>query len=221
MTAGQPRLWVWSDVHAEWPENAWDPAAHAPVGGFDVAVVAGGNWSWDAASDRARSDRFAARLFDVDPEEAEAGLPLSAYAAGVHAADRSRLLTTFREAARNGWPYVTEFRVCFSDGVLRWVLARGRFSRNHMGRPVGGCGIVVDITDLRTNDGDLAFAQPETVFLTGEPPLERAAAAAMMAYRAIDAVPDPGLKARAEALLFDIGRKLAAQERAVQRKELN
>jgi hypothetical protein len=56
-----------------------------------------------------------ARLFDVDPEEAEAGLPLSAYGAGIHAADRSRLLTTFREAARNSWPYVSEFRVISAD----------------------------------------------------------------------------------------------------------
>lgn len=35
------RLWIWSDLHQEWPENAWDPAAHAPPDGFDVAVVAG------------------------------------------------------------------------------------------------------------------------------------------------------------------------------------
>jgi predicted phosphodiesterase len=41
VTTGQHRLWCWSDIHAEWPENAWDPAAHAPGGGFDVAVVAG------------------------------------------------------------------------------------------------------------------------------------------------------------------------------------
>ena len=34
-------LWVFSDLHQEWPENAWDPAAHAPPGGFDVAVAAG------------------------------------------------------------------------------------------------------------------------------------------------------------------------------------
>jgi PAS domain-containing protein len=164
--------------------------------GLPDALDVIGSWCWDAASDWVRSDRFVARLFDVDPEEAEAGLPLSAYGAGIHAADRSRLLTTFREAARNGWPYVSEFRVISADGVLRWVLARGRFSRNHLRRPVGGSGIVVDITDLRTNDGDPAFTQAETGFLTGEPPLERAAAAAMIAYRAIDAVPDPGLKAR-------------------------
>lgn len=35
------RLWIFSDLHQDWPENAWDPAGHAPAGGFDVAVVAG------------------------------------------------------------------------------------------------------------------------------------------------------------------------------------
>lgn len=35
------RLWIFSDLHQDWPENAWDPACHAPAGGFDVAVVAG------------------------------------------------------------------------------------------------------------------------------------------------------------------------------------
>jgi len=35
------RLWAFSDLHQEHAENAWDPAAHAPAGGFDVAVIAG------------------------------------------------------------------------------------------------------------------------------------------------------------------------------------
>ena len=39
-TAGS-RLWVFSDLHQDCDENAWDPAAHAPPQGFDVAVVAG------------------------------------------------------------------------------------------------------------------------------------------------------------------------------------
>lgn len=42
MTAPSPqRLWVFSDLHQEWPENAWDPILRAPPAGFDVAVVAG------------------------------------------------------------------------------------------------------------------------------------------------------------------------------------
>ncbi|GAN48005.1 metallophosphoesterase [Methylobacterium radiotolerans] len=35
------KLWVFSDLHQDWMGNAWDPAAHAPPDGFDVAVVAG------------------------------------------------------------------------------------------------------------------------------------------------------------------------------------
>ncbi|GJD42351.1 hypothetical protein AFCDBAGC_0187 [Methylobacterium cerastii] len=35
------RLWTLSDLHQERATNAWDPAAHAPAGGFDVVVIAG------------------------------------------------------------------------------------------------------------------------------------------------------------------------------------
>lgn len=35
------RLWIFSDLHQEWPDQPWDPAAHVPAAGFDVAVVAG------------------------------------------------------------------------------------------------------------------------------------------------------------------------------------
>ena len=41
MTRDPTRLWIFSDLHQECSENAWDPAAHAPAGGFDVAVIAG------------------------------------------------------------------------------------------------------------------------------------------------------------------------------------
>jgi Icc-related predicted phosphoesterase len=35
------RLWIFSDLHQDWASNAWDPSAHVPAGGFDVAVDAG------------------------------------------------------------------------------------------------------------------------------------------------------------------------------------
>ena len=41
MTSASTRLWIFSDLHQDWPDNAWDPAGHAPAGGFDVAVAAG------------------------------------------------------------------------------------------------------------------------------------------------------------------------------------
>jgi 3',5'-cyclic AMP phosphodiesterase CpdA len=36
-----PQLWIFSDLHQDWADNAWDPAAHVPKGDFDVVVVAG------------------------------------------------------------------------------------------------------------------------------------------------------------------------------------
>ncbi|CAN7344679.1 metallophosphoesterase [Bosea sp. LjRoot9] len=35
------RLWIFSDLHQEWSDQPWDPAAYKPEGGFDIAVVAG------------------------------------------------------------------------------------------------------------------------------------------------------------------------------------
>jgi hypothetical protein len=35
------RLRVFSDLHQDWPENAWDPVSHGPPDGFDAVVAAG------------------------------------------------------------------------------------------------------------------------------------------------------------------------------------
>jgi 3',5'-cyclic AMP phosphodiesterase CpdA len=34
-----PRLWIFSDLHQDWADNAWDPLPHAPP--FDIAIIAG------------------------------------------------------------------------------------------------------------------------------------------------------------------------------------
>ena len=185
---------------------------------FQIALDAGdavGNWSWDAATDCIRANVFVALLFNLDPEEAEAGLPLASYAAGIHPTDQSRVLTGFRDHG----PDMVEYRVRSADGIERWVLSRGRFTYDHRGRPLRGHGIVVDITDLQPGMRD----QDPMTALAEEPvetPLERAAAAAIAAFQAITPLDDPGLKARAEALLFDIARRLATQE-AIESRRLN
>ena len=51
------RLWIMSDLHQEWPENAWDPAPHAPD--FDVIVVSGDVHTPGTAAVEWLADRFA------------------------------------------------------------------------------------------------------------------------------------------------------------------
>ena len=66
-------------------------------GALDALDVIG-NWSWDAASDCIQADMFVALLFNVDPEEAEAGLPLGTFVNAIHPDDRDRVLALVRRA---------------------------------------------------------------------------------------------------------------------------
>jgi hypothetical protein len=179
-----------------------------------------GFWTWDAKRDCVWADTCVALLFDVDPEEAEAGLPLSVFASQIHPTDRPRVLALFRSEGREDGRGGVEYRVRGADGSLRLVLFRGRFTYDHHGRPLSGRGIVVDISDLQPREAD---RDPAGTF--DEAPstelLDQAAAAAIAAFQVIGALNDPGLTARAEALLFEIGRKLALQEVADERSRLN
>lgn len=178
-----------------------------------------GFWTWDAERDCVWADTFVALLFDIDPEEAEAGVPLPVFAAHIHPADQSRVLASFRADIREAERTAIEYRVRAFGGGLRLVLSRGRFSYDHRGRPLSGHGIIVDISDLQARDGDRASAGTMAEDPSGTS-LDRAAAAAIAAFQVIDPLNDPGLTARAEAVLFEIGRRLATQEADDERKSL-
>lgn len=201
------------------PKSVDGPRSRAALQVAPDACDIAGNWSWDAASGCIRTDAFVAFLFNVDPDEAELGLPVSAYAAGIYPPDRTRVLSEFRERSWGDGLAVIEHRVCSADGVQRWVLSRGRFTYDHLGRPLTGHGIIVDITDLQVREA-AADIEPDADG-PRETPLEHAAAAMITTFRAIDQLNDPELKAQAEALLFAIGQRLAAQQAKDQRTRLN
>jgi hypothetical protein len=176
-----------------------------------------GRWEWDAATDCARSCGFVALLFNIDPEAAETGVSLVSYIDAIHPDDRERVLNLIRSCAGEGSTFLTEYRVISADGQTRWVLARGRFTADHQGRPVGGSGILVDITSLRMSEGTFGDGK----LITGETPLERAADHAIALQEAITELKDPDLKALADALLMSLGRRLAQQEVSNRRQQMN
>ena len=176
-----------------------------------------GRWEWDAATDRARVDGFVALLFDVDPHEAEAGVPLSSFIDSIHPEDRQRVLSLIRQSAHEGSAYLTEYRVVSVDGLTRWVLGRGRFNKDHFGRPLSGAGILVDITQMRMSEGAFDDVEP----LASETPVDRAAEHAIAAQQAILELQDKELKVLADTLLLALGRKLARQEVQDRRRRMN
>ena len=176
-----------------------------------------GRWEWDAGVDRVRADAFVALVYNVDPAEAEEGVPLGRYMSSIHADDRERIDDLIRRSAREGTPYLAEHRVTSADGRTRWVLVRGRFTGDHVGRLQGGSGILLDITRMRMFEdmADEAVPRAETS------PLELAADHAIAAMYAISELGDAELKVRADALLMTLGRRLALQEVQDRHRQMN
>jgi hypothetical protein len=176
-----------------------------------------GRWEWDAATDLVRSDAFVALLFNVDPEEAETGVPIAIYQAAIHVEDRGRVVELIKRSSQEGSAHLIEYRVISADGRTRWVLTRGRFSTDHTGRTLSGGGILIDITRSRMCEGTFSEA---AIHAEGTP-LDRAADHAIAAQEAIVEMQDPKLKALADALLMGLGRKLAQQEVQERRRHMN
>jgi hypothetical protein len=176
-----------------------------------------GRWNWDAATDLVQVDAFTALVYNVDPADAEEGVPLTVFIDGIHADDRDRVLAMIRRSARENSTYLIEHRVTSADGQTRWVLARGRFGSDHEGRPSGGSGILVDITRLRIGEDTC----PETDAGLDETPLDRAVDHAIAAQQAILELQDPRLRTLANALLMELGRRLAQREIQTQCERMN
>ena len=181
------------------------------------AVAVAGTWDWDIASDHVRADTFVALLFNVDPRAAATGVPLPAYIAGIHPDDQEHVHGLIRCSLDEDIPFVAEYRVLSADGLTRWVLDRGYTIRDAAGRPVRGRGIIVDITRSRT-DSRTSGARGPAVPVS---PLEHAAEQVLAAQAAIARLQDPDLKARADALLLELGRKLAQDEVRARRRHMN
>lgn len=85
-----------------------------------------GRWEYDVVKDLAYADALVALVFNIDPEAMAAGIALDVYLSAVHPEDRERLAGEIERSMETGLCCTFEYRVCSADGVVRWVLDRGR-----------------------------------------------------------------------------------------------
>jgi hypothetical protein len=172
-----------------------------------------GAWESDVTEDRIVADAKTAELFGVDTQEASWGLPLDRYIRNIHPDDRtdfSQKLSIIRE---RGGLFVVEYRTCPSPTDVRWVLARGRYERDPRTGHTVGRGIVIDITDSKS-DGRVEDRAFFTTRAVAGPSLEHVAELAMEAQSEIDELgerEDSPLRRAVDALLWILGRTLARQ----------
>lgn len=163
-----------------------------------------GRWDYDVPNDRVCGDALVALVFNIDPVQAEVGVPLRAFLDGIHPDDRERAARTIAQSAEDGLCCTLEYRVCSADGVTRWILDRGRIAHDRSGRPTHGSGILIDITQTKQE-----AASPHTSCFDPRRPLERAAEYGLAVRAAIHELPHSVLHQMGDMLLLEIGRRLS------------
>lgn len=189
------------------------PATRTVPAYLPEALAASNVGTWHSVADLQRyvADEAAAAMFGLDPVETAAGIPLSRYACALHPADRTVFSDRVDRVTENGGLFVMEYRTTPREGVVRWVLARGRYERDPATGEMAGRGILIDITESKL-DGHVEdcalFVAPQV----HHHPLDRAADLALEAREVIEAIDGrdgPILRQAVDALLWAVGRALA------------
>lgn len=103
-----------------------------------------GTWSVDFVTQTVYADDRFARLHDLDPARAQAGIPRSELLTHILPEDMPIVAAAFAEAALDG-SYMCQHRVIGQAGV-RWIVASGRISYLPDGAPGSFSGVAVDVT---------------------------------------------------------------------------
>ncbi|SFD40950.1 PAS domain-containing protein [Methylobacterium sp. 13MFTsu3.1M2] len=179
---------------------------------FGMSALGVGIWEDAPHTGCVRGDATMARIFGLTEAEAADGITWEQLSALFHPEDLARDQSERRRVREEGGLFAWEHRIVPAPGVVRWVLARGRFQRRADGH-IYGRGIVIDITDSRV-DGPY---EPPVGFL-GAPTepgtaVERMADYAMRLWELVGDL-GPGEATRVqpllEALLYELGRQIAA-----------
>ena len=109
-----------------------------------------GVWDYDVAADTVVADAPCAILFGVDPDKARVGAEAEEFFAGVHREDRDRVRDRLRTAVETKGVFDETYRLAVPTRRPRWVQGRGTVHEGGDGRSVSIPGIVIDVTEQRS-----------------------------------------------------------------------
>jgi len=116
-----------------------------------------GTWQWDLATGRVRWSPRVEALFGVPT--GSFGGTFDAFRALVDPGDLPRVDTRIAHTLASGEDYDVDFRVCWPDGSLRWLEAKGRLARDASGATTGMIGTVFDVTARKHAEADAHRAE--------------------------------------------------------------
>ena len=125
-----------------------------------------GAWEWDIKANKVYADARYAELHNVDSAFAGAGLPVEKFIPALHPDDRARIQAVAMKSASTGEVFSEEYRLVQSDGSVRWIYTRGRAYLDETGQPSYNAGVIVDITDRKAVEAELASARADLELAT-------------------------------------------------------
>jgi signal transduction histidine kinase/ABC-type uncharacterized transport system substrate-binding protein len=114
-----------------------------------MAVEAGRFVGWDLDVNSGKNRWFGdlQGMFGIPSESYSA--QIGEFGRRIHPEDREFVLQAIADARQSRQPYNAEFRFQRDDGILRWIIARGRFYYTNDGGPERMLGLAVDVTERK------------------------------------------------------------------------
>jgi hypothetical protein len=169
-----------------------------------------GTWSWHITDDVLRCDAVAASMLGVPRAMTGRGATFALFLERIHPEDQRRIGSIIDDLRKRGGLYIAQYRTVPESGEIRWVLARGRFSRDADGVVSEAHGIVIDVTESSQDDALNESAFCATDVAAGG--IDRVAELALSLYScAENSLPESGfvrLKPLLDVMLHEVGRQL-------------
>ena len=129
-----------------------------------AAEAAGfGVWIWNFTTNRVWGSELARRLFEF-PLNADVSFAMVIQR--VHPDDSKRVAIARDLAIQTRSNYATEYRILLPSGGERWIASRGRVFLNGAGKPTRMIGAVIDITERKRAEVELAQQRDELSHLS-------------------------------------------------------
>jgi len=119
-----------------------------------LATSGFGDWRWDLATDLADMSPRAAEMVGIEPGPT---LTWTQMLENIHPDDRAPSRAAVFRALETRGAYEVDYRITRpSDGAQRWIRIRARVVTDHRDQPIGMLGVLMDITDAKTEDARIA-----------------------------------------------------------------
>ncbi len=122
-----------------------------------------GIWDWDLQTLELVWDESMFKLYRLN--SADFSGSVDAWERCLHPEDRSRAEQEVKAALRGAEAFDTEFRVCWSNGEVRYIKAVGKVFRDSNDVPIRMLGSNIDITELRLAEQTLKQSEEQLRFV--------------------------------------------------------